>query len=216
MTFYDALDYLTWLSPIVLFIGTIVVFAHFQHLSYTWRIVGGYICFELLVDIASRIIARLASSNLIIIPIMNFVELLVFVGIYSNWFGRKYRLVSVFVLAVFGVLFVREVWEILVLPVGQVQTYTGVLEAFYIVSFALVMFMNNIRNPEKINWQIFALNAVVLFYFSVKLIFSIPLNFLVNEDSGLSLLFWFAYLIITVFFHVYLIYALWKNGRIRA
>jgi hypothetical protein len=216
MTFYEILDYLTWLSPIVLLAGTIVAFMQFGNLGFTWRVIAGYLLFELLVDISSRIIGRLGTSNLIVIPVMNCVELIVFLGIYSSWFKRKYRAVLAVILTVFGCLMIREIWEIVTLPVGQVQTYTGVLEAFCIVSFALFRFMNNVKNPDRINWQIFSLNAVVLFYFSVKLIFSIPLNFLVNEDSGLSLLFWFAYLIITVFFYCYLIYALWKNGRIRA
>nr|WP_294860762.1 hypothetical protein [uncultured Fluviicola sp.] len=213
MGFYELLDYLTWLSPVALFIGAMIGCLRFASLENPYRILVGYLLFELCIDIASRIISWNGSSNLIVIPFMNFAELLLFLGIYSMWLSKKIIPFMVLALVVFVVFFAREVQEIRMLPIGDMQTYTGILEAFFIVIFALLQFMYSLKYPEQMNWQRFSFNAVVLFYFSMKLLFSIPLNFLVNEDSGLSLLFWFAYLFITLFFYSYLILTLWKNGR---
>lgn len=215
MTFYELLDWLTWLSPTILLLGSAVGFYRFGTLDGVHRLIAGYLLFEFCVDITSRLIGHYGHSNLIVIPFMNLIELLLFLRIYAIWLGRKSLPFVLTVLLIFSVCFTSELIEILTLPVGQMQTYTGILGAFCIVGFSLALFTLCLRDPEKMNWQLFSLNAVVLFYFSVKLVFSIPLNFLVNESSGLSLSFWFAWLFITLFFYIYLIHALWKNGRIR-
>lgn len=215
MGFYELLDWLTWLSPVVLLIGATVGLLRFETLDAVHRLVAGYLLFELCVDIASRLIGHYGKSNLIVIPFMNLVELLIFLRIYRIWLGRKSLPFVLSVLVIFSVFFGYELHEVLTLSVKQMQTYTGILGAFCVVGFSLTLFTFSLREPEKMNWQLFSLNAVVLFYFSVKLVFAIPLNFLVNESSGLSLLFWFAWLFITLFFYSYLIHTLWKNGRIR-
>jgi hypothetical protein len=215
MGFYELLDLLTWLSPTILLIGSVVGFFRFGTLDGVHRLLTGYLLFELCVDIASRLIGHYGKSNLIVIPFMNLVELLFFLRIYFIWLGRKSLPFVGSVLLIFLVFFVCELYELRMLPVEERQTYTGILGPFWVVGFSLALFTLSLREPEKMNWQLFSLNAVVLFFFSVKLVFAIPLNFLVNEDSGLSLSFWFAWLFITLFFYIYLIRSLWKNGRIR-
>jgi hypothetical protein len=50
----------------------------------------------------------------------------------------------------------------------------------------------------------------------LNIIIFLPLDFLISEDSIFNFYIWFANLGVTVLFYLFLIYSIWKNGRIRS
>jgi hypothetical protein len=52
-------------------------------------------------------------------------------------------------------------------------------------------------------------------YFSLNLIFFLPVNFLINVASSVKFYFWSANLLLTISFYTFLCKEIWKNGSTR-
>lgn len=207
-------ELLTLFSPTILVIGISIGIYLYKDLNSIYKTITWYLILMLLVDIVSRILGYY-SNNLIVLLVYSLFELLLFIFIYNKYLFRAKHPLMLGVSAI-AVLYI--VWEIIVLrkiEAQEFQSYAKVADNFIIITLALGFFHEKINVFKESKWDNFRLNAVILIFFSVNMLFFLPINFLINESTGLKFYFWFGNLGITLLFYSFLTYSIWKNGRIR-
>ena len=214
MTIAEIVILLTLFSPSILAIGICIGFYFYKYLNTIHKSITWYLVLMLLVDITSRIMGYY-GNNLIVLLVYSLLELLLFVLFYYKFlFKARHRFIMG--LSIVAILYIF--WEILILrkiEAQQFQSYAKVTDNFVIITLALAFFHEKINIFKELKWDNFRLNAVILVFFSVNMLFFLPINFLINETSGLNHYFWLSNLVITILFYLFLITSIWKNGRIR-
>lgn len=214
MTIIEIMELLTLFSPSILVIGICIGFYFYSVLNAIHKSIIWYFVLMFCVDIISRIMGYY-SNNLIVLLVYSLLELLLFVLFYYKFlFKARHRFIMG--LSIVAILYIF--WEILILrkiEAQQFQSYAKVTDNFVIITLALAFFHEKINIFKELKWDNFRLNAVILVFFSVNMLFFLPINFLINETSGLNHYFWLSNLVITILFYLFLITSIWKNGRIR-
>lgn len=211
MTFSEIVKLIGFLSPAILLVGLCIGFYYFKSLNNIHKAITWYLLILLIVDITSRIFAYY-GNNLFILLVYSLIELVAFVCFYYMYiFKARHRLVLG--LSILSVLYI--LWEIVVfkMDIKQFQTYAKVVDDFVIITLVFSFFHEKINIFKESKWDNFKLNAVILTFFTLNMIFFLPFNFLVNERTGLKFYFWLGNLTITISFYLFLIYFVWKNGR---
>lgn len=214
MTFYEIVKISTLLSPSILLLGVVIGAYFYKSLDVVHKNITLFLFIMLCIDFTGRIIEGY-GNNLIVLLIYSLIEMSLFIYFYYKYlFKAKHRLIMGLCL----VSFFYIIWEITVLnkiEAKQFQSYAKVADNFVIITLALTYFHEKINIFKESKWDNFQLNAVVLIFFFINMIFFLPINFLINESSGLKFYFWLGNLIITVLFYSYLTHSIWKNGRTR-
>lgn len=212
MSLFELIDWMTLSAPAVLLAGIITGFYYFRSLDTAYRIITFYFLTAFLTDIASRLYVFTHADNMIFILGFSLAELVLFSVLYHLVFLKKlHHLLLAGILT--GVFFI--IWEIFNLrftPIKQFQSYAKVVDTFLIVLLSVVFFLENVHADKQVQWPLFRLNAIILGFFSLNLIFFLPLNFMINESSGLKFYLWMINLVVTVLFYIFLTWEIWKNG----
>lgn len=211
MSFSEIVQLMGFMSPAILLVGLCIGFYYFKSLDRIHKAIMWYLLILLIVDITSRIFAY-SGNNLFVLLVYSLIEVVAFVYFYYKYiFKARHRLVLG--LSIIGIFYI--IWEIAAfeMDVKQFQTYSKVVDDFIIITLALSFFHEKINIFKESKWDNFKLNAVILVFFTLNMIFFLPFNFLVNERTGLKFYFWLGNLTITLSFYLFLIYFLWKNGR---
>lgn len=216
MDFYDLVNFCTYFSPIVVLVGVGVGIYYFKKLDILRKIVTFYLLAMFSVDILSRIIGRIYENNLFFIPIWGFLELFIFSLVYyflgiKETSGKKISLI----ITIFSA-FLFTLWEINKVcnaPIEEFQSYSKVISTLLIVLLSIGFFLENILKKKNISSDIFLLNSGILIYYSLTLIIFLPIDFLIQDNTGLKFYFWFANLIFMLVFYIFLILSIWKNGK---
>ena len=203
---------LTYGSPLTLLLGGILGLIYFKHLNRTHRLLLLYLAVSLGFDFTARTMANFNNNNLILWPLLSIVELLIFSGIYIKIIKTKLLWIAT---ALGSIFIVYEIINIDAYNTSAFQPYSKVVSSFLIVFFILYNFILHIRSDKDISRINQFLNSVVLGYFALNIILLLPINFLINEKSGLTMYIWTAYLIITILFYTCLTVLICKNGKTR-
>jgi len=159
----------------------------------------------------SRVIGQTTYNNLITFNVLSLIEILTFSIYYFNNIKTK-RFVSI--LASIGIGYpLIEIALINTDNVVSFQSYSKVLVAFLIIIMSFYYILYQIKREQKIANQNLAF--VIIAYFSLELIFLLPLNFLINYNSPFVLYIWFFRLSVNIFFYSYLIRFIWRNGKVQ-
>ncbi|MCW4469039.1 hypothetical protein OGH69_08695 [Flavobacterium sp. MFBS3-15] len=210
MTFTSLYKLLNFLSPFILIMGLGIGLPYFKRLNNIHKGIIGYLLMMLLIDMASRFFQYNFGNNLIVLLVYSLVEMLFFVFFYYKFlFKASHILIKLFSIIAASYI----IWELFYFSnnVRQFQSYAKVADNFVIITLALAFFSEKIHEYKESKLDSFYLNAVILIFFSINLIFFLPLNFILNERTGLY--FWLVNLITTVSFYSYLIYSIIKNGK---
>ncbi|KGO80269.1 hypothetical protein Q763_11480 [Flavobacterium beibuense F44-8] len=211
MTFTNFSDILTYTAPVFLSISIVIGLFYYKFIKSEMRFLLLYLLMCLFIDVASRIAGEYYNNNLIFIVIFGFLELLFFTLYYQIYFFK--RIVWSYALSSsIGLVYIA--WEIISLwnvSPSEFQTYSRVISAFFTITMAISYLFEKIENKEKQN-NLIKLNSVFIIFFSLHLIFFLPLNFLINVPSKIKFYFWFINLLLTLTFYVYLGIEIWKNG----
>jgi len=212
MSFYEILKLSTLISPLILFIGVGIGIYFYKRLDVIHKSIIYFLFIMLSIDMTGRAIESY-GNNLIVLLVYSLIEMLLFTFFYYKFlFKAQHRLIII--LSAFALFYI--IWEIIILKeieAKQFQSYAKVADNFVIITLALAYFHEKINIYKESKWDNFQLNAVILVFFSINMIFFLPINFLINESSGLKFYFWLGNLIITVLFYAYLTHSIWKNGR---
>jgi len=213
MSFYELLDVFTLFSPFVLIIALCIGSFFHRFLDRIHKYILLYLVLAFVMDITSRVCGIIASNNLIFIPLFGFGELIILsLFFYVQFIHKKKPVLFVIILCVL-VFMIWEIWELRNVNPQHFHSYSRVLSSLCIVLLSISFFFERLKNTRTISWPVFTLNSIVLIFFSLNLIFFLPLNFLVNEYSNLKFYFWFVNLMCTILFYGFLTFSIWKNGK---
>lgn len=214
MTFYKALNFSTWLTPIVLCYGIMVGVRFYKYLDKVHFFLVIYLVACFTVDIISRILAAIYNNNLISILIFSLLEVVIASVFYQVTFYKKRQ--PVFIMVTVGII-LYMLWEIYTLSYKrpeEFQSYSKSLSSFFIVTMALHLLFDRLKK-DRIDKTILNYNVVIISYFTLNMVFYIPINFLINVPSLVKFYFWLINYLLTTTFYILIISAVWKNGKIR-
>ncbi len=211
MSFYEILDILTYLIPILLFLGISAGIYYFKFIKFEYRFLLFYLTLCFVTDILGRVLGTLYDNNLILIIVFSFFELLFFSIFYQVCLYKR-KILPYIVASTVSTLYI--LWEIISLwntPPNEFQTYSRTLSSFLIIIMAINYLFEKIENKHKSN-NIVKLNSVIIIFFSLHLIFYLPINFLINVPSSIKYYFWCANFFLIIAFYIYLGREIWRNG----
>jgi hypothetical protein len=214
MTLNTFSEIITYLSPLVLIIGTSVGLFYYKRLNKITKLLLYFLIGSLAIDLISRILAELLQNNLILYVILSLLELIIFLKLYYH-LSKKKKLI--WTLGIVGVLYTLT--ESIYLNANNVelfQPYAKALTPLLIVVMALVYFFELIQDEMKLfkgESRYFSLNSMVLCFFALEFLFLLPINFLINGGFYLAVYVLVAHVFLLVLFYLYLTYFIWKHGR---
>lgn len=163
----------------ILLIGISLGLYHYKVINRNCRLFLFYLTLSLALDIVSRGIGQTTYNNLITFNILSLIEILTFSLYYLNTIKAK---PIIWILASIGIGYpLIEIALINTDNVASFQSYSKVLVAFLIIIMSFYYILFQIKKEQKIANQNLAF--VIITYFSLELIFLLPLNFLINYDS---------------------------------
>lgn len=153
---------------------------------------------------------EVADSNLIFLPIGQFLSLFFMIQIYTADFKKNTFLFKIIAWSIALVLLILNFLTFS--EKENIQFYLDILGNLIIIGCVLISFLN-----ETLSLQIkkgkFLLNSSVILLYSVDVILLITLNFLVNESLSWVAPVWCVRILLIQFFYVALIYYGWKVGK---
>lgn len=217
MTLLDFAAILADTSPILLVVGIIIAIIHYQKLDAFHKGIFFYLVLMLLVDFLSRYFGYISSkkNNLIILIVYSLVEIVAVSYFYSKFLLKKMH--KLLILACFiSVLYI--VYELIYYTffntsIKSFQPYAKVADNFVVILLALSFLQEKISDFKERQWNNFSFNIVILAFFTFNMIIFLPINFIVNENSGVKFYFWAGNSVLLLLFYSYLIAKVWKNGR---
>ena len=214
MTFNRFLSLATAFAPILLVFGLTLGAYFFRNLEKKYRFLLIYLAICFLTDILSRIVGELYGNNLIFIIIFSMLELAFFYVYYRLYFFRKAKPVYALI-TFFGLIYMcYEVFTLKDVSPEEFQPYSKVICSFIIIVMSISCLFEKMAEAQQ-ETAVIKLNSAFVIYFSLNLIFFLPVNFLINVASSVKFYFWSANLLLTISFYAFLCREIWKNGSTR-
>lgn len=182
---------------------------YYNYLNKIGLILLFYLCINLTIDIIGKLMYYYEINNVTLFNIVGISEIIIFSIFYLNILKNKKL---IYFLSSIGVIYsLVEIVLINSQNIVSFQSYAKVISAFIIITISLYYIMNQLLREKEIELK--QLVFVIISYFSLELIFLLPLNFLVNNTSNLVVYIWLFRLSCNLLFYSFLIYTLWKNGK---
>lgn len=214
MTLTRIISIATVLVPVILFLGLIAGRYYYRYLDKRYRFLVLYLFICFCTDVLSRIAGELYNNNLIFIIIFSLLELLFFFWYYRECFYKRRIPVFTVVTLISAVYIIYEMYALKDVSPKDFQPYSKVICSFIIIILSINFLFEKMANQQT-DQSIIKLNSTFVLYFSLNLIFFLPVNFLINVTSSVKFYFWCANLLLTVSFYTFLSMEIWKNGSTR-
>ncbi|MBI3237512.1 MAG: hypothetical protein HYZ43_01485 [Flavobacteriia bacterium] len=208
---------LTLVSPIVLLTGVIIGTINIKKNPEIGQLIFGYFIAGLLLEITSRYWGQVnaAKNNLIFLSISGVVDFLFFTVLYFRFFfGRKRTWLLFLSFPTFILLFYMMYHKAALIP-SAFDAYDKVICDGIIVFYALLSSYDLINGKEEVRTDVMRVNAVVLLFFSLDLLFSLTTNFLINAGTHFVIYFWILRFVLLTTLYTTLAYTLWQIGKNR-
>lgn len=210
----ELLYLLTWISPVVLIIGVIIGSYYYKQLDQVRKLIFVYLIGALLFDILSRVIGLyFMKNNLILIPLFSLFELPMFTYIYARHLTKQYAIAMYIISSLASLFIINECFTANSADLQNFQSYSRTLGAFLIVLYSLTYYIENFFQISEEVQSKMRINTLILGFFSLNLIFLLPINFLINASSPLRFYLLFGNLFLTIVFYLTLTISLWRNGK---
>lgn len=206
---YQIIDYLSFTTPIILIIG-IYICVYQKNKSNTNRLILYLFLFGLIVDVLSRVFARLYNNNLVFINIYNILDLIIlFLIIKTNSHNFKKGYWIFFVLILFYNFY--DLFSIDFNKPLEYQSYSRSINSIFLLFISLLQLVKDIISNEiDHNKQLLIYIAIFL---TLNAFLNIPINFLINYSNNTIFIIWLINTININFFYSYLLYYVWKSGK---
>jgi len=208
---------LTLVSPIVLLTGVFIGSINIKKNPEIGQLIFGYFIAGLLLEITSRYWGQVntAKNNLIFLSISGVVDFLFFTILYIRFFfGRKRTWLLFLSFPILVLLFYMMYHKAALIP-SAFDAYDKVICDGIIVFYALLSSYDLINGKEEVRTDVMRVNAVVLLFFSLDLLFSLTTNFLVNAGTNFVIYFWILRFVLLTTLYTTLAYTLWQIGKNR-
>ncbi len=211
MSIADFLKFITYIAPLLLAAGVGIGLHYFKNLKKEYKYTLFYLLGCLITDVTARVVGEITKNNLIIIVLFSFFELIFFTVFYQICFFKRKVWPVIIGSIIFSIYIVWEIFSLWNIPPAEFQTYSKTLSSFLIIFMAINYLLEKIEHKEKNN-RVIMLNSAIIIFYSLHLIFFLPINFLINVPSVIKFYFWTANLLLTLIFYAFLIREIWKNG----
>jgi hypothetical protein len=204
-------------SPIVLLTGVIIGTINIKKNPEIGQLIFGYFIAGLLLEITSRYWGQVneAKNNLIFLSISGIVDFLFFTVLYIRFFfGRKRTWLLFLSFPTLILLFYMMYHKAALIP-SAFDAYDKVICDGIIVFYALLSSYDLINGKEEVRTDVMRVNAVVLLFFSLDLLFSLTTNFLINAGTHFVIYFWILRFVLLTTLYTTLAYTLWQIGKNR-
>lgn len=208
---------LTLVSPIVLLTGVIIGTINIKKNPEIGQLIFGYFIAGLLLEITSRYWGQVneAKNNLIFLSISGIVDFLFFTVLYIRFFfGRKRTWLLFLSFPTLILLFYMMYHKAALIP-SAFDAYDKVICDGIIVFYALLSSYDLINGKEEVRTDVMRVNAIVLLFFSLDLLFSLTTNFLINAGTHFVIYFWILRFVLLTTLYTTLAYTLWQIGKNR-
>ena len=213
-TLYSLLNYLSYLTPIVLVLSIVLGVVLFKQLAIHYRILLVYFILAFTTDGLLRYFGYVSKRqyNLFVVPFFALGELLVLGYLYYRVFFNKSLLMLGLLMGFVGVLLIDALFFSHLFDPKQFQTYSKLITNIGIVTFCLVFYGQELK-LETPRTELITLNAAMVLYFSVNLVIFSSLNFYVNAPIYLVFSFAALNILSAVAFYLFIDYQIWKHGK---
>lgn len=211
MTFSQLLSVSTMIIPLVLVIGIVAGIYYYSFLLLKYRYLLAYLGICLSIDILSRLVGKLFANNLVLLIVFSLLELLFFYVFFRVCYFRRKVLKHTILVIVAGLYMMTELFLLGKVAVTAFQSYAKTLSALLILVMVIDYLLDTLSNGNAITEGL-SEQAAFIIYFSINLIFFLPINFLINVSSEMKFYFWCVNLVVTVLFYLILVFKIWKNG----
>ena len=217
MTFFEFARILAKISPVLLSSGIIMAIIYYKKLDVFHKGIFFYLVLMLLVDFLSRYFGYIStkSNNLIILIVYSLVEVVAISYFYSKFLLNnmpKSLMLACFI-SVLYIIYELIYYTFFNTNVKSFQPYAKVADNFVVILLSLSFLQEKISDFKERQWNNFSFNIVVLVFFTLNTLIFLPINFLVNEGSGIKFYFWIGNSVLLLLFYSYLIGKIWNNGR---
>jgi len=206
---------LGYLSPAILCIGVVRALFVYKKMDSLHKSISCYLFLMLGVDITSRIVPYIIGSNLIVLPVFSFIELLFFVYFYNRYLLSKPNIILIG-LGIFGMMYIiYEFFQYFVfntINIKQFQPYAKITDNFIVIIMALIFYYQKMHGFNEAWRTNFKLNTVLLLFFTVNAILFLPYNFLINASGNGKFYIWTINIVFILLFYIYLTVFIWKSG----
>lgn len=211
MTFSELLSLGTMVIPLVLVTGMAAGVYYYRFLSLKYRYLLVYLAICLLIDLLSRLAGRLFENNLVLLIIFSLLELLFFYVFFRVCYFRRKVLKHIVLVTAASLYMILEIFLLSKIAVTAFQSYAKTIGAFLVLVMVIDYLFDLLRRKEDRAGNVSELAAFII-YFSINLIFFLPINFLINVSAAFKFYFWCVNLVVTILFYLYLVREIWKNG----
>lgn len=218
MTIKEFLLIVPDIIKILLFAGVLIGGYYYRHLDNLHKYLYHYIVLMIIVEMSAKFAKLLFGNNMIILPVYCAIELLYFTILYNKYlFKKENKVLKAVSLAAILYVICETLYYFVFndMSVKAYQPYVKVADNFVVIIYALYFIFDRVNSFNEQRWDHFRLNIAILIAFTLTLIVFLPFNFLVNESTGIKYVFWSVNVIILLLFYGYLIWNIWRNGRIR-
>jgi hypothetical protein len=214
MTFDRFLSLATLVVPLLLLFGISIGAYLKRHLEDRYRFLLIYLGMCLLIDVLSRIVGELYGNNLVFIIIFSLLELVFFYVYYRKFFFKRAVPIYTLITLLGSIFMLYEMAALKDVSPKEFQPYSKVICSFIIIVMSINCLFEKMADEQQDN-AVIKLNSAFVIYFSLNLIFFLPVNFLINVASSVKFYFWSANLLLTISFYGFLCKEIWKNGSTR-
>lgn len=211
MSFSQLLSLFTMIIPLVLVIGIVAGVYYYRFLLLKYRYLLAYLGICLLIDILSRLVGKWLENNLVLLIVFSLLELLFFYLFFRVCYFRRKVLKHTVLVVAAGLYMITEIFLLNKIAVTAFQSYAKTLSSFLILVMVIDYLFDALRRRGNVAESV-SEQAAFIIYFSINLIFFLPINFLINVSSEMKFYFWCVNLVVTILFYLFLVREIWKNG----
>lgn len=185
-------------------------FVNFRNTSDKIAIIGYYLAMNFSIDAISKLALYFGSNNLVLLSFLSFFEILLIGLLYKE---KIFKSVWLMVLIVCGLLYI--VVEGIIIDQNVIEsfhTYSRIVSSFIIVLMVLNYLFTELQQGSVLKNDV--LQFAILTYYSLEFMLLIPFNFLINASEEFIINIFFVRFVVNLIFYSYLIYFIWRNGKI--
>lgn len=209
--FYLISNSLSYITPIISLCGIFIgVFYNKKLFDRKNSYIFYFFLFNTLIDISSRIYSSIVGSNLIFINIYALFSLIIFF-LFLNTFQTKKNKIFDYIFYLLIAYNIYELFTINYQEFEMYQSYSNTINSIFLLILIVKQFQENI-NFNSIDTKI---RILLLSYFSINSLLNLPLNLLINYTDDSIFLIWLFNMINSIVLYCFLIYYLWKCGKIQ-
>ncbi len=203
-------------SPISLLGGIFIGVKYYKNLDYIFKFILFYLIASLFTDIIYRYLGFFSNLkyNLFMIPVFGFIELFIYSNLYYRGIFRSKSIPLLVFIVILHVLIISELFFIKNLfHLKSFQSFGKIIADASIILYCLLYYWSLFKEKISIQPSLIIFNAASIIYYSINLFIFLCVNFLVNENIKLVIIFWSINLISMVSFYIILTYLIWQNGK---